>query len=118
MDLATKVWWANEIKIWTVFAAAFLGLVSFASNWTQTRWTEELSVEKARIADEKERASNERIATAQAAAATANEEAAKANREAANANKKAAELSLETEQLRKENAILNQRLAPRTLKPQ
>jgi outer membrane murein-binding lipoprotein Lpp len=111
MDLANKVWWASEIKLWTVLAAAFLGLVSFASSWTQTRWQEELSTEKARIAGEKERLSNERIATAQAEAANANQEAAKANQ-------KAAELGLETEQLRNENAKLNQRLAPRTLKPQ
>lgn len=75
-DLPTKVWLANEIRVWGVFVTAFVGLVSFAANWTHSRWQAELSAQKEQAASELQRKSDEHIAEAQEKAATANLEAA------------------------------------------
>ncbi|MBN8982776.1 MAG: hypothetical protein J0I29_16105 [Rhizobiales bacterium] len=74
-DLPTKIWWANEIRIWGVLATAFIGMVSFAATWAHSRWQAELSDQKEARAIIERRESDERIAEAQARAAEANQKA-------------------------------------------
>lgn len=78
MDLPTKVWLANEIRIWGLLATAFVGVISFAANWTHSRWQAELAAQKEQVAKDLQRQSNERIAEAQARAAEANARALEA----------------------------------------
>ncbi len=104
MDLPSKVYWATEVRIWTLALAAVLAALSFASTWAQTRWQSELSDQKDQAARERERQSNERIALAQ--------------RDAATAKERTAALEVQAEELKKENAELTQRLAWRTIPAQ
>jgi len=83
MDLATKVWFANEVRIWGLAITAIVGIISFAATWTHSRWQAELASQKEVVAAQIQRASDERIATAANEAAQANARAAEANLELA-----------------------------------
>lgn len=75
MDLQSKVWLANEVRIWGLAVTALVGLISFAATWTHSRWQSELAAQKEEVASKLQRESDERIADAQARAAEANQKA-------------------------------------------
>jgi hypothetical protein len=118
MDIATKVWWANEVRVWGLLATAIIGTISWAAAWTHSRWQSELSAENARIAQDKERASNEKIAgllarsdDARAKLAIAEEGIAKANESAAQANARAAEAQLALEKLKAPRLLSDEQMS-------
>jgi hypothetical protein len=78
MDLATKVWLANEVRIWGLAATAIIGVISFAAALTHSRWQADLAAQNERIALDKQRESNEKIAFALNDAAQATAKAADA----------------------------------------
>jgi hypothetical protein len=90
MDLPTKVYWATEVRNWTLAAVAILAVVSFAAALVQTRWQRELSEQKEIEARERERASQEKTGA----------------------------LEVQAAQLRQENNKLTERLAWRALPTQ
>lgn len=73
MDLPTKIWLANEIRVWGLAVSAILAIVSFGATWAQTRWTTEYAALKDEAAKIAKQESDERIAEANARAAEANE---------------------------------------------
>ena len=109
MDLTTKVWLANEVRVWGLLATAIIGGISWAAALTHSRWQSEFSVENARIAQDKERASNEKIAELRRDTAEANArvgdaqvDIAKANQQIAEANAREKIAEVRLEQLRKQ----------------
>jgi hypothetical protein len=95
VDLPTKVWWATEIRIWGLAAAALLAVISFAATWAQTRWQTELSAQKEGLAKRDRLMAEERIATAQAIAAHAGEQVALAKVSISDANARGEEAKAE-----------------------
>jgi hypothetical protein len=77
-DLPTKVWLANEVRIWGLAVAAILGIISFAATLAQSRWQAELASQNEEVARILQRQSDERIASAIAEAASANARALEA----------------------------------------
>jgi len=77
LDLPTKVWLANEIRIWGLAVAAIIAAISFAATWAHSRWQAELANQREEAAKIRQMESDERIANATATAATANAEAAR-----------------------------------------
>jgi hypothetical protein len=106
MDLTTKVWLANEVRVWGLAAAAIIGIISFAAAWTHTRLQAELSAENERIAQDKQRESNEKIALAL-------NDAAQANAKAADAELRLAQLTMPRGMLLKSNAAFREALKGR-----
>ncbi|MFZ1774902.1 MAG: hypothetical protein WAT78_13210 [Rhizobiaceae bacterium] len=98
MDLPTKVWLANEIRIWGLAVTATIGVVSFIATWTHSRWNAELSSlrEDAAIAAKQE--SDERIAEANTRAAEANQKAEAERLERLKIEDRLADRSLNAEQ--------------------
>ncbi|MEH2501406.1 hypothetical protein V1290_000217 [Bradyrhizobium sp. AZCC 1578] len=118
MDIATKVGWANEVRVWGLLATAIIGAISWAAALTHSRWQSELSAENAKIAQAKERASNEKIARlvarsddARAKLAIAEEGIAKANESAAQANARAAEAQLALEKLKAPRLLSDEQMS-------
>jgi len=95
VDLPTKVWWATEIRVWGLAAAALLAVISFAATWAQTRWQTELSAQKEGLAKRDRLMAEERIATAQAIAAHAGEQVALAKVSISDANARGEEAKAE-----------------------
>jgi hypothetical protein len=92
MDLSAKVYWATEVRIWTLAIAVILALVSFLSTWAQTRWQAELSEQKEAAAQARERRHDE--------------EMARLHLQTADANKRATEAALELERLKRPRLLL------------
>jgi hypothetical protein len=88
LDLPTKVWLANEIRIWGIAVTGIVGVISFAATWTHSRWQAELATQKEEAAVRLQRESDERIANATA--------------EAAKANARTAEAQLQLEQIKRQ----------------
>src|SRR5262245_52791583 len=86
------LWWANEIRIWALAGAAFLGFVTFTASYAQIRLQATVSAIAADQFKRYQIAAQERISEASKAAAAANERSSLLEKEAANAK-------LETEKL-------------------
>ena len=97
MDLPTKVWLANEIRIWGTAVTALFGVITFLAMWNHCRWQTEFATQKEDAAKIVQQESNQKIAAAQTDAAKANERAAELTNEAAQAR-------LETEKLKRQLA--------------
>ena len=100
MDLPSKVWWANEIRVWGTLATAAIGAVSFAATWAHSRWQADLNAVKEEIAAKERVESDERIAQAKARGDEAHAQAEGASAQAATAR-------LEQEKIRAENLQLS-----------
>jgi len=118
MDLPTKVWLANEIRIWGLAAAAIVAAISFAAGWKHTRWQAELTAANEKVAQDKQRDSNEKISqlnrdtvrlSAEADASRA--EIAKANEGAAKASAEALKAKLDLEKFRAPRVLTSEQQA-------
>lgn len=98
MDLPTKVWLANEIRIWGLAATATIGVISFVATWAHSRWSAELSAQREEAAIIAKRESDERIAEANARAAEANQKAEAERLERLKIEARLADRSLNAEQ--------------------
>jgi hypothetical protein len=126
------LWWANEVRTYSLFLLAVAALIAIVASWTQLRMQDVLSAEKdeavrqdqleaeTQIAGARTEAEKAREAAAHAGAeaAKANEGAARANAVAAKAAERAAALENEAAQARVEHERLKTQLAWRALTPE